>query len=106
MVSFAFYICDTLQFRLLEFYHAKETPVEYSYRAYMRAVVVFQTEHEYNELLSYIQKHEEEYERMCSRITDLPYFPVSDNCEKVRFEREYREALAVKRILDKIRTEK
>ena len=74
---FGFYIQNDLRCRLLEFYHRKETSEEYSYRGYMRAIVVFRSEHEYKSFLNYVQTHMGEYHEIYKRRgnTDLPHFP-------------------------------
>lgn len=75
--SFGFYIQNDLRCRLLEFYHRKETSEEHSYRGYMRAIVVFRSEHEYKSFLNYVQTHMGKYHEIYKRRgnTGLPHFP-------------------------------
>ena len=76
IACFGFYT-DGLRLRLLDFYHKKETTEEYSYRNYMRAIVVFNSKYEYRHFMRYVKNNRKLYQEMCTQINDvdLPYFP-------------------------------
>ena len=104
---FGFYIQDDVRYRLLEFYHCKETSVEYSYTSYMKTVVVFRSARELKSFLSYVQTHMEEYRELCEQIENscLPSFPELDGYNMDAMRKEYRDALAMKKMLSDFRTE-
>lgn len=103
--SFGFYIQNDLRCRLLEFYHRKETSEEYSYRGYMRAIVVFRSEHEYKSFLNYVQTHVGEYHEISKRSgnTGLPHFPSLSGYDMEPFKKDYKDALVMCDMLSKFR---
>lgn len=103
--SFGFYIQNDLRCRLLEFYHRKETSEEYSYRGYMRAIVVFRSEHEYKSFLNYVQTHVGEYHEISKRRgnTGLPHFPSLSGYDMEPFKKDYKDALVMCDMLSKFR---
>lgn len=103
--SFGFYIQNDLRCRLLEFYHRKETSEEYSYRGYMRAIVVFRSEHEYKSFLNYVQTHMEEYHEIYKRRGDtgLPHFPNLSGYDMEHLKKDYKDALVMCDMLNKFR---
>lgn len=103
--SFGFYIQNDLRCRLLEFYHRKETSEEYSYRGYMRAIVVFRSEHEYKSFLNYVQTHMEEYHEIYKRRGDtgLPHFPNLSGYDMEHLKKDYKDALVMCDMLNEFR---
>lgn len=103
--SFGFYIQNDLRCRLLEFYHRKETSEEYSYRGYMRAIVVFRSEHEFKSFLNYVQTHMGEYHEIYQRRgnTDLPHFPNLSGYDMEHFKKDYKNALVMCDMLNEFR---
>lgn len=103
--SFGFYIQNDLRCRLLEFYHRKETSEEYSYRGYMRAIVVFRSEHEYKSFLNYVQTHMEEYHEIYKRRgdTSLPHFPNLSGYDMEHLKKDYKDALVMCDMLNEFR---
>lgn len=103
--SFGFYIQNDLRCRLLEFYHRKETSEEYSYCGYMRAIVVFRSEHEYKSFLNYVQTHMEEYHEIYKRRGDtgLPYFPNLSGYDMEHLKKDYKDALVMCDMLNEFR---
>lgn len=103
--SFGFYIQNDLRCRLLEFYHRKETSEEYSYRGYMRAIIVFRSEHEYKSFLNYVQTHVGEYHEISKRRgnTGLPHFPSLSGYDMEPFKKDYKDALVMCDMLSKFR---
>ena len=103
--SFGFYIQNDLRCRLLEFYHRKETSEEHSYRGYMRAIVVFRSEHEYKSFLNYVQTHMEEYHEIYKRRgnTGLPHFPNLSGYDMAHLRKDYKDALVMCDMLNKFR---
>lgn len=103
--SFGFYIQNDLRCRLLEFYHRKETSEEYSYCGYMRAIVVFRSEHEYKSFLNYVQTHMEEYHEIYKRRgdADLPHFPSLSGYDMEHLKKDYKDALVMCDMLNEFR---
>ena len=103
--NFGFYIQNDLRCRLLEFYHRKETFEEYSYRSYMRAIVVFRSEHEYKSFLNYVQTHMVEYHEIYKRRgnTGLPHFPNLSGYDMEHFKKDYKDALVMWDMLNEFR---
>ena len=103
--SFGFYIQNDLRCRLLEFYHRKETSEEHSYRGYMRAIVVFRSEHEYKSFLNYVQTHMEEYHEIYKRRgnTGLPHFPNLSGYDMAHLRKDYKDALVMCDMLNEFR---
>lgn len=103
--SFGFYIQNDLRCRLLEFYHRKETSEEHSYRGYMRAIVVFRSEHEYKSFLNYVQTHMEEYHEIYKRRGDtgLPHFPNLSGYDMEHLKKDYKDALVMCDMLNEFR---
>ena len=103
--NFGFYIQNDLRCRLLEFYHRKETFEEYSYRSYMRAIVVFRSEHEYKSFLNYVQTHMGEYHEIYKRRgnTGLPHFPNLSGYDMEHFKKDYKDALVMWDMLNEFR---
>lgn len=103
--SFGFYIQNDLRCRLLEFYHRKETSEEHSYRGYMRAIVVFRSEHEYKSFLNYVQTHMEEYHEIYKRRgnTGLPHFPNLSGYDMEHLKKDYKDALVMCDMLNEFR---
>lgn len=103
--SFGFYIQNDLRCRLLEFYHRKEISEEYSYRSYMRAIVVFRSEHEYKSFLNYVQTHMGEYHDIYKRRgnTGLPHFPNLSGYDMEHFKKDYKDALVMCDMLNEFR---
>lgn len=103
--SFGFYIQNDLRCRLLEFYHRKETSEEYSYQRYMRAIIVFRSEHEYKSFLNYVQTHVGEYHEISKRRgnTGLPPFPSLSGYDMEPFKKDYKDALVMCDMLSKFR---
>lgn len=103
--SFGFYIQNDLRCRLLEFYHRKEIFEEYSYRSYMRAIVVFRSEHEYKSFLNYVQTHMGEYHEIYKwrGNTGLPHFPNLSGYDMEHFKKDYKDALVMRDMLNEFR---
>lgn len=103
--SFGFYIQNDLRYRLLEFYHRKETSEEHSYRGYMRAIVVFRSEHEYKSFLNYVQTHMEEYHEIYKRRedADLPHFSNLSGYDMAHLKKDYKDALVMCDMLNEFR---
>lgn len=103
--SFGFYIQNDLRCRLLEFYHRKETSEEYSYRGYMRTIVVFRSEHEYKSFLNYVQTHMGEYHEIYKQKgnTGLPRFPNLSGYDMEHFKKSYKDALVMCDMLNEFR---
>ena len=103
--SFGFYIQNDLRYRLLEFYHRKETSEEHSYRGYMRAIVVFRSEHEYKSFLNYVQTHMEEYHEIYKRRedADLPHFSNLSSYDMAHLKKDYKDALVMCDMLNEFR---
>lgn len=77
---FGFYIWDDLRYRLLGFFHAKESAEEYPYTIYMKAITLFQSESEHTDFCG-----------MCRRILD-----VTKNCTHSRTIQNCRQFLIEK----------
>lgn len=75
--AIGYYIQGDLRTRLLEFFHQKETSEEYSYRDYMNAIIVFDSENECNQFFDYVKRNNEKYRELCVQRGDigLPHFP-------------------------------
>ena len=103
--SFGFYIQNDLRCRLLAFYYCKETFEEYSYQDYMRAIVVFRSEHEYKSFLSYVQTHMGKYHEICERRGNvgLPHFPNLSGYDMEPFKKGYKDALVMCDMLSEFR---
>lgn len=103
--SFGFYIQNDLRCRLLEFYHRKETSEEHSYRGYMRAIVVFRSEHEYKSFLNYVQTHMGKYHEIYKRRgnTGLPHFPNLPGYDMEHLKKDYKDALVMCDMLNEFR---
>jgi hypothetical protein len=75
--AYGFYIRDSLSFRVLQFYHKKETSEEYSYISHMQAVLIFQSQSEYANFTNYVKNNLERYKHLYDQQGDqqMPYFP-------------------------------
>ena len=103
--AFGYYIWDDLRFRLLQFYHEKETSEEYPYKNYQKAVVIFQTEYEYKQFMQYAKSNIVRYAEFVAQVKDtaLPYFPNLDGYVMDTFKKEYRDALIMQKLLEEFR---
>ncbi len=102
---FGLYIYDDLRYRLLEFYHHQESPEEYSYNQYTKAIVLFGSEQEYNLFLDYVQTHKGRYTELCTRLGDaeLPPFPDLAGYNMDEFKKQYCDALVMQKMLEEYR---
>ena len=102
---FGFYIWDDLRYRLLGFFHAKESAEEYPYTIYMKAITLFQSESEHTDFLRYVQTHIGRYKELYAQQDDSELPPISDregyNMEV--FRKEYRDALVIQKMLSEFR---
>ena len=108
--AFGFYIWNDLRYRLLDFFHAKESAEEYPYTTYMKAIALFQsesehTESEHTDFLRYVQTHIGRYKELYAQQDDSELPPISDregyNMEV--FRKEYRDALVIQKMLSEFR---
>ena len=92
-------------YRLLEFFHAKESAEEYPYTIYMKAITLFQSESEHTDFLRYVQTHIGRYKELYAQQDDSELPPISDregyNMEV--FRKEYRDALVIQKMLSEFR---
>ena len=100
-----YYIQDTLRYRLLQFYHKKETTEEYSYRTYLNAIAVFKSEHEYKQFLRYVKNNKEHYDELFVQQNNaaLPYFPDLKGYVMDAFKKDYKDALIIQKMLEDFR---
>lgn len=103
--AFGFYIWNDLRYRLLDFFHAKESAEEYPYTTYMKAIALFQSESEHTDFLRYVQTHIGRYKELYAQQDDSELPPISDregyNMEV--FRKEYRDALVIQKMLSEFR---
>lgn len=104
--NFGFFIQNSLRFRLLEFYHHKETYEEYSYTNYMNTVAIFASEQEYWGFLDYVQSYRERYNELFAQAGKkrLPHFPERDGYNMDVYTSQYQNALALKDMLNEFRS--
>ena len=100
-----YYIRDDLRYRILQFYHAKETADEYSYINHMAAVAIFQSKYEYEQFARYVKSNIARYEELYSKQGDdgLPYFPKLKDFNMEVFKKAYRDTLVIKKMLEEFR---
>ena len=100
-----YYIQDDLGYRLLQFYHEKEMCEKYSFRAYMRAVVVFKSEYEYRRFIECVRNNKSRDTELYSQQSDtsLPHFPELHGYDVDSFRKEYRDVLVLQKMLEEFR---
>lgn len=105
---FAYYIHNDLRELLSEFYHKRETSEEYAYTTYMRSVVLFRSEYEYEDFGKYLSVNKNRFDELYStgEVGVSPSFPNLPGYDMAPFKVEYREALVVKKMLDEYRKQK
>ena len=103
--GFGYYTRDSLHYRLLQFYNKKETVDKYAYTTYMNAIVVFQSEYEYDQFSLYVKSNIDRYEELFRKQGDegLPHFPKLEHLVMDVFKKEYRDALVIKDMLEDFR---
>ena len=103
--GFGFYIKDSLRYRLLQFYHARETSDEYSFNTYMQAVVIFKSNFEYDQFEKYVKANILRYDELYLEQGEegLPHFPELKGYVMDAFKKEYRDVLIIKRMLEEFR---
>lgn len=102
---FGYYIRNDLRFQLLEFYCHKETTEAYSYGSYMKAVAVFKSRREYRLFLDYAKTNMAEYHGFCDHweCPGLPNFHDIPGYNMEEFQKEYKDALVMKKMLAQFR---
>ena len=106
IASVGFYIKDDLRYRVLCFFHKKETSEELSYNNHFRAVLIFSSELEYNQFLDYVKQNLAKYKNLYEQQGDtmMPHFPVLSGYNMDHFKKEYRDALVMNKMLKEFRT--
>ena len=101
-----FYIRDELRYQLHQFYHKKETCEEYSHRTYMRSILVFESDYEYEKFKHYVKNNMSRYKELYSEqdTTSLPHFPQLKGFDMSVFIKDYKDALVAKKMLEEFRT--
>lgn len=104
--GFGYYLQDSLRYRLLQFYHKRETCEEYSYDTYMGSVVIFESKFEYEQFIRYVKVNMPRYQKLYSEQGEegMPYFPNLDGYVMDAFKKEYRDAIIIKRMLREYRS--
>ena len=104
--GFGYYIRDDLRYRMLQFYHKRETVEEYTYTQYMHAVVTFLSYYEYEQFALYVKANTSRYTELYVEQGDegLPYFPDLKHINMDVFKKEYRDSLVMKKMLQEFRT--
>ena len=80
---------------------------KYSYTTYMDAIVIFQSEYEYDQFSLYVKANIAHYEELYKMQGDegLPHFPELEHLVMDAFKKEYRDALVMKNMLEDFRTD-
>lgn len=102
---FGFY-AEKLRLHLLDFFFKKETSDEYSYKKYIRSILIFKSEQEHKDFVQYIKKNKNHYDRICAQQgeMELPSFPNINGYDMNVFKQEYRDALVMNKMLDEFRS--
>jgi len=100
-----YYVYDDLQYRLLQFYHKKETSDEYTYAAYLKTITIFKSEYEYHRFRSYLRDNKGRYDELFAQWDDsvLPSFPKLKGYVMDGFKKDYKDALIIPKMLEEFR---
>lgn len=104
----AFFVCNDLRSRLLEFFHQKESADEFSYSIFMKAIIVFESEEERNCFFDYVNGNPTLYQELYALQGDegLPHFPNIQGLIMDEYKKDYRSALVLQKMLIEFRKEK
>lgn len=104
--SVGFYLRDDLSYRVLHFYHKRETVEELSYMNHFRVMLIFTSQVEYRQFLDYVKNNMTKYKSLYEQQSDtrMPVFPELKGYVMEHFRKEYRDALVMKKMLEEFRT--
>ena len=105
-VDYVYYIQDSTKFLLQGFMNEKQNPgYRYIYDQYLRCVLVFTSRAEKREFDIYFLDNQAEYHKFFDESKSLPFFPDITGKNMDYFKKEYRNALALKKMLSSFRGE-
>ena len=99
------FVEGSLRSRLLEFFHQKETSEEYSFKTFMKAVVMFNSDDERNQFFEYIKTNSAQFHELCKQSwePELPFFSARRGLNMDQYKNEYRDSLVLNKLLQQFR---
>lgn len=103
--SVAYFVKDSIEANLLAFFKQRETVEERSFRAFMKGILEFKSEHERECFVEYVNRNPVLFQKLyvAHGEGDLPFFSAVDGKNPEEYMRAYKDALVIKELLQKFR---